>query len=79
CFEKTMKIQGKQAHRSVVQLSSLFDAIDLWFFQNLKQARQIFSSKPSKRLQLALASHCTLFKLIFKKFVSRRIQHIYRS
>ena len=56
---------------------SLFEAVDLPLLTNLVKARQIFASELSNRLQLAMASHCALFKPIYQKFDTRRMNESY--
>ena len=58
---------------------SLFEAVDLPLLTNLVKARQIFASELSNRLQLAMASRCALFKPIYQKFDTRRMNESYES
>ena len=56
---------------------SLFEAVDCLFMVNRPAAPQIFASKPSKALTLALASLYSLFRLIYQKFNWRRMDKFY--
>ena len=58
---------------------SLFEAVDLPLLTNLVKARQIFVSELSNRLRLALASRGALFKPIYQKFDTRRMNESYES
>ena len=55
---------------------SLFEAVDLPLLTNLVKARQIFASELSNRLQLAMASCCAIFKPIYQKFDTRRMDDL---
>ncbi len=46
----------------------LLNAVDMLFMFNPLRARQILVSKLSNRLQLATASLCTVFGIIYQKF-----------
>ena len=69
----------KTSESIVLATVSLFEAVDLPLLTNLVKARQIFASELSNRLQLAMASRCALFKLIYQKFDTRRTDESYGS
>ena len=63
-----MKIQEKQAQRSVYPLSSLFDTVDSLSYRYPSGASKFLMSEPLNRLKLAMASLYALFRLIHQKF-----------
>ena len=69
----------KTSESIVISMVSLFEAVDLPLLTNLVKARQIFVSELSNHLQLATASRCALFKPIYQKFDTRRMNESYES
>ena len=69
----------KTSESIVLATVSLFEAVDLPLLTNLVKARQIFVSELSNRLQLAMASRYALFKPIYQKFDTRRMNESYGS
>ncbi len=61
-------------HESIaIATVNVFEEGDFFFMANLKQARHIFASTPSKPLKLAVASLCGLFRIICQKSDTRRM------
>ena len=71
-----MNIQGKQAHGSVFQLSSLLDAVDTWSFPFLFGRGEFLFLFAQSACHYALASGCALFTNINQKFNSRKIHAV---
>ena len=69
----------KTSESIILDMVSLFEAVDLPLLTNLVKARQIFASELSNRLRLAIASRCVLFKPIYQKFDTRRMNEFYES